>query len=760
MPLTLIQAKQKPFQRRKPALLPQATSSPETFNRFVVAKAQGLLERRDELAIANARWPADSRLRTVLRAAVEPPPEPSNTPALAAIMTADMVRSLQPISAAAQLMDAGLLLHFDRYANIVIPDFIGLDDGPAPFVAPGQAAPVGELAGQGTTLEPRKLEFIVTVTREMILGSNAEKLIGDALRTKVAFGLDKALFDAAPGDAARPPGLRSYNARLAESTSLSNATAAMMDVGRLVGAAEHIAAAAPFYFIARSRRISAMRLMMNRVPPNFVLLPSAASQALPESVLLCVTPLAFASAVGLPEVELVESATVEMSDTPGSPDLAQAQRVRSMFQSDTLGLKVRIPASWALRHPAGANWITCLWPSDVGGGEGGLPEAPYDDFTYGRHQGAWEQICDEAPTTPPAQGWVRGSSGGSTTGWHLLADLTRHLAPLLSPELQGAPTTTQPPPEDSSDRISTTKFVKDNAGSGGGIPEAPPDGQHYARESFTWRPLEPIFLMKIGGQMSGPLIAAPGSSPTNCGIAVGDNATGFYRAGNNLILSLSGELILQWLAVPREAMFNSPINMAGIHKIANLADATVAGDAMNQRASDTRYLRLAVGGTVLGPLKCVQRPILGEDVTNKTYVDGLRAPSLLVEPDALSLGQTAGAWLPYWSGNYAIPRGGNSRILVSVAVGVIGANASLWALAARLNGDARGGQFMYFDGAGAQFEFYLDVSGTDPALAVELSILGSPNAPPTTAADHRSQILIADLGPRPSAQDEPSEQAA
>lgn len=757
MALTLIQPKQKPFQRRKPALLPQATSSPETFNRFVVAKAQGLLERRDELAIANARWPADSRLRTVLRAAVEPPPDP---PALAAIMTADMVRSLQPISAAAQLMDAGLLLHFDHFANIVIPDFIGLDDGPAPFVAPGQAAPVGELVGQGTTLEPRKLEFIVTVTREMILGSNAEKLIGDALRTKVAFGLDKALFDASPGDAARPPGLRSYNARLAESTSLNNATAAMMDVGRLVGAAEHIAAAAPFYFIARSRRISAMRLMMNRVPPNFVLLPSAAGQALPESVLLCVTPLAFASAVGLPEVELVESATVEMSDTPGSPDLAQAQRVRSLFQSDTLGLKVRIPASWALRHPAGANWITCLWPSDVGGGEGGLPEAPYDEFTYGRHQGAWEQICDEAPTTPPAQGWVRGSSGGSTTGWHLLADLTRHLAPLLSPELQGAPTTTQPPPEDSSDRIATTKFAKDIAGSGGGIPEAPPDGQHYARESFTWRPLEPIFLAKIGGQMNGPLITQPGTNNTNLGLSLGENSTGFWRSGQYMIAVTSGQTV--WQASSIEIMLAVRLNAATM-QITNVGDAVAAGDAMNQRASDIRYLRLAVGGTVLGPLKCVQRPILDEDVTNKIYVDGLRAPSLKVEPAALPLGVTAGTWLPYWTGNYPIPRGGNSRVLVSVAVAVNGSTASLWALGARCNGEVRGGQFIYFSGGAAQFEFYVDVTGNNPALEVELSISnGTVNNtdPPITAGDNRSQILIADLGPRPSAQEEPSEQAA
>ena len=50
-----------------------------------------------------------------------------------------------------------------------------------------------------------------------------------------------------------------------------------------------------------------------------VFLPSAASLALPESVLLCVVPRAVPSAIGLPEVELVESGAVEMNDAPPRP---------------------------------------------------------------------------------------------------------------------------------------------------------------------------------------------------------------------------------------------------------------------------------------------------------------------------------------------------------------------------------------------------------------------------------------------------------
>ena len=368
-------AKSRPFSKRKQSpIAAQATASAETFVRYVVTKAVEQLERRrDAYAIATAKFPGDARLRTVIRATAEPPTDLSNTPALA-VMGTDFIESLQPVSAAAQLFRASrLMLSFDRYAAISIPDLVGLDEGPPAWVASGQPAPVGELTSQATVLEPYKLEFIITVTAEMLLGSNAEKLIGDALRTKIAFDLDKALFDALPADAARPAGLRFYNPRLTESTSTSNETAMMQDVAALVGAAESIAGGEGIYLIGRTKRIMSMRQMYKILPGAVTLLPSAASIALPDSVLLGVVPRAVPSAIGLPEVELVEHASVEMNDAPGSPDMMAGANVRSFFQTDTFAHMVRLPASWGLRHPAGANWITCIFaprPRRLGGGDG------------------------------------------------------------------------------------------------------------------------------------------------------------------------------------------------------------------------------------------------------------------------------------------------------------------------------------------------------------------------------------------------------
>lgn len=92
------------------------------------------------------------------------------------------------------------------------------------------------------------------------------------------------------------------------------------------------------------------------------------------------------------------------------------------------------------------------------------------------------------------------------------------------------------------------------------------------------------YLLKSGGQMTGPLITAPGNSVTNPGIGIGDNSTGFYRGGSFLVCSVGGTLAWQ-ISPATEIMSGLRLNMAN-SQITNVADATSPADAVNRRTMD------------------------------------------------------------------------------------------------------------------------------------------------------------------------------
>jgi hypothetical protein len=102
------------------------------------------------------------------------------------------------------------------------------------------------------------------------------------------------------------------------------------------------------------------------------------------------------------------------------------------------------------------------------------------------------------------------------------------------------------------------------------------------------------YLPTSGGAVTGPLICTIGGSLTNMSLAFGDNATGFYRTGNILVLGVSGTFIGQWLT--NMMQLNVPL-MMGNQRILAVADATAATDAMNQRSGDARYGSVTATGS-------------------------------------------------------------------------------------------------------------------------------------------------------------------
>jgi len=196
-----------------------------------------------------------------------------------------------------------------------------------------------------------------------------------------------------------------------------------------------------------------------------------------------------------------------------------------------------------------------------------IPEAPSDQNYYGRYQGTWQPVVEEAPGLTARRstyGWARASAGSAVT-WLSLDDILADFQP---------------------------------AG------EYAPAGN---------------YLDKAGGQMAGPLISRDGGSAANPGIAIGENSTGFYRtAGNLLVTTVSGQIVTQIQAAV--AAFFVPVNFAN-YPLNSVGDPANATDAVNLRFADARYERVgSSGGDFL--------PLSGGSMTGDINLVGTSGPTV------------------------------------------------------------------------------------------------------------------------------------
>lgn len=339
-----------PSLRRDPPLqLPPGNS----FVRYLVTLARAQLERSLPHEIAAREWPSD----LVLRAATAPAMTSVAGWAaeLVAKLVADGLRAMGPASAGAQLLQQGMVLSFVGHGVISVPGLVA-EYGNAGFVAEGAPIPVRQLATTAQQLLPHKLAAIGVLSREMIESSNAEALISDALMRAAGRMLDDILFDANPGDAVRPPGLRNGIAALTASNNADGGEAFFEDVAKLINSLAPVAGNGPYALVASPGRVAQLQI-------RFIGRDSAitfyGSNAVSND-LLAVAPAALVAALSPePEIEAAKAATLVMDTAPGAAGTMGPER--SLFQTDSLALKMRWPVSWALRDPRGFAWLTPSW---------------------------------------------------------------------------------------------------------------------------------------------------------------------------------------------------------------------------------------------------------------------------------------------------------------------------------------------------------------------------------------------------------------
>jgi hypothetical protein len=350
----------EPFRARSDRDPPPALPGGNTFWRAVTAHALAKAKRSSPAAEAARLWPSDKlTLRAVSVAATS-----GNAPwagELAHRVVRDALEGMGPAAAGAQVLLRSLVLAWDNYGSISAPGFVA-GAGSAGFVAENAPIPVRQLSATAALLTQFKLAALAVLTREMIESSNAEQLITDVLVRSAAAALDAALFSTTAATAAQPAGIRYNVTALTASAATDPFEQIPEDIANLINAVAPVGGDGPYLMIGSPGRIAA--LIIRFAIQGDVRVDFLASNAVGND-LLCVAPNALVCALAPePEIDTSTAGELHMNDTPlplVDSGGVVASPSKSMFQVESVALKMRWPVSWAVRDARACAWTTPTW---------------------------------------------------------------------------------------------------------------------------------------------------------------------------------------------------------------------------------------------------------------------------------------------------------------------------------------------------------------------------------------------------------------
>jgi Phage capsid family len=325
-----------------------------SLSRAAIASARAALSGNQATPgqILRTTWGDDRVAALVLRS----PTTPTGTDSVALQSVAvALLANLVPLSAAADLIARGLQLAFGNAGLINVPALALLT---ADFVGERKPYPVAQGTSSATTLSPHKIGVITELTREMIEGSNAEQMVQTLLIENIGPSLDRLMFSTTAASADRPAGLLAGIAPITPSTGGTGANkvdAMASDLQALATAVAPVAGNGQIGIVAAPAQGVALALRVLRMPYNLM-----TSTALPTGTVVSIAfPTLVTALEGAPEISTSKVALIHEETQPAAiVDIGGvvAHPVRSIFQTDTIAVKVRQAVSWALRSSSGLAW--------------------------------------------------------------------------------------------------------------------------------------------------------------------------------------------------------------------------------------------------------------------------------------------------------------------------------------------------------------------------------------------------------------------
>jgi HK97 family phage major capsid protein/HK97 family phage prohead protease len=295
----------------------------------------------------------------------------------------DLLPQLMPKAILTRLAPRGLALNFGQGGRIIIPMRSRTPTIAGSFVGEGQPIPVRQGAFTSQTLTPKKMAVITTFTREMQDHSTPaiEPILREAIQVDTTVAIDSVLIDANPATTVRPAGLLN-GVSVTPATSGGGIPALVGDIKNLIGSistatygnlrnlvwlmnptdvlsAGLVTAANTgiFPFLDEVRRGT-----LNNIP----IIDSA---VVPVKTMILLDAADFVVVGGeAPRIDASDQATLHMDDTAplelvgtGSPGVVAAPQ-RSLFQTDSIAIRMIMPLNWTQRRPGTVAWTqTVTW---------------------------------------------------------------------------------------------------------------------------------------------------------------------------------------------------------------------------------------------------------------------------------------------------------------------------------------------------------------------------------------------------------------
>jgi HK97 family phage major capsid protein len=297
---------------------------------------------------------------------------------LAQTIYADFMALLMPNSVYPRLASYGIGLSFGRAGRIIIPTRNRTPTIAGSFVGEGQPIPVRQGQFTSQTLTPKKMAVITVWTREIDEHSipAIEGLLRQAVQEDTAVSLDSVLLDTNPATTVRPAGLFNGITPVV-ATAGGGFNALVADMKALIGniltlTQGHVRTPV---WLMNPQQTNSIKLTPNPLG-NFPFrdeiqggsllgFPVIDSGTVPLATIGMVDAADFVS-VGAeaPRFEISDQATLHMEDTAPLPIVdggVPAAPVRSLWQTDSLGLRLILPMNWVMRRPITALISGVTW---------------------------------------------------------------------------------------------------------------------------------------------------------------------------------------------------------------------------------------------------------------------------------------------------------------------------------------------------------------------------------------------------------------